>query len=243
MSAYIAMWSGPRNISTALMRSWGSRSDTCVCDEPLYAHYLKRTGLGHPGREEVIASQETDWRRVVDGLTGEIPRGKSVFYQKLMAHHLLPEVGRDWILQVTSAFLIRNPGEMLTSLIRVTPDAGLDDTGLPQQWELFERQRTLSGAIPPVIDSRDVLENPRGVLSALCSALDLRFDEAMLSWEPGPRDTDGVWAKHWYDTVERSTGFAPYRPRDDRVPEHLTGVLDECRSIYDRLYEHRIQAA
>ena len=241
MNRYIAMWSGPRNISTAMLRSWGQRSDTFVCDEPLYAHYLKTTGIDHPGREEVIASQENDWRRVVDWLTGEIPGGKTVFYQKHMAHHLLPVIGRGWLSKVTSVFLIRNPGEMLTSLIRVTPDVGLGDTGLAQQWELFERQRERSGEIPPVIDSRDVLENPHGMLSALCSALDLPFEEAMLSWEPGPRDTDGVWAKHWYDAVEKSTGFAPYRPKADIVPAHLTGLLDECRQVYDRLYAHRIR--
>jgi len=242
MSRYVAMWSGPRNISTALLRSWGSRGDTFVCDEPLYAHYLVQTGALHPGRDSVIASQENDWRRVVDWLTGEIPGGRTVFYQKHMAHHLLPGIGREWISKVTSAFLIRSPGEMLTSLIRVTPEAGLDDTGLPQQWELFERQRELSGAIPPVVDSRDVLENPRGVLSALCDALELPFDEAMLSWDPGPRDTDGVWAKDWYAAVEKSTAFAPHRPRDDSVPAHLTSVLDECQQIYDKLYTHRIQA-
>ena len=242
MNRYIAMWSGPRNISTALLRSWGSRGDTFVCDEPLYAHYLVQTGVAHPGRDEVIASQENDWRRVVSWLTGEVPGGKSVFYQKHMAHHLLPDMGREWISKVTCAFLIRNPGEMLTSLIRVTPDAGLDDTGLPRQWELFERQREHTGVIPPVIDSRDVLENPRGVLSALCNALELPFDDDMLSWEPGPRDTDGVWAKYWYDAVEKSTGFAPYRPKDDTVPDHLSGTLAECQQYYDRLYPHRIQA-
>jgi hypothetical protein len=197
VNRYIAMWSGPRNISTAMLRSWGERSDTFVCDEPLYAHYLLTTGVEHPGRDEVIASQENDWRRVVEWLTGEIPEGRSVFYQKHMAHHLLPVIGRDWLSNVTSVFLIRNPGEMLTSLIRVTPEVGLNDTGLPRQWELFERQRETTGTAPPVIDSRDVLENPRGVLSALCGALDLPFDEAMLSWAAGPRPTDGVWAKHW----------------------------------------------
>lgn len=242
MNRRIAMWSGPRNISTAMLRSWGERSDTFVCDEPLYAHYLLTTRVDHPGRDEVIASQENDWRRVVGWLTGEIPEGRLVFYQKHMAHHLLPVIGRDWLSKVTSVFLIRNPGEMLTSLVRVTPNVGLNDTGLARQWELFERQRSLSGEIPPVIDSRDVLENPRGVLSALCDALDLPFDEAMLSWEPGRRDTDGVWAKHWYSAVEKSSGFAPYEHKADAVPAHLADVLDECHQIYDRLYEHRIQA-
>lgn len=239
---YVAMWSGPRNISTALMRSWGSRPDTYVCDEPLYAHYLVQTGLDHPGREEVIAAQENDWRKVVEWLTGEIPEGKSVFYQKHMAHHLLPNIGRDWLSKVTNAFLIREPREMLTSLLRVTPNANVDDTGLPQQWEMFTRMREQTGTIPAVIDSRDVLENPRGVLTELCETVGVAFLEEMLSWLPGPRDTDGVWAPHWYAAVETSTGFGPYRPKDEEVPPSHLGVLRECEAYYAQLYEFRLTA-
>jgi hypothetical protein len=242
MPTYVAMWSGPRNISTALMRSWGSRPDTFVCDEPLYAHYLVQTGLEHPGREEVIASQENDWRAVVEWLTGEIPEGKEIFYQKHMAHHLLPNIGRDWLARVSNVFLIREPREMLTSLLRVTPNAGIDDTGLPQQWEMFTRMREETGSPPAVIDSRDVLEDPRGVLQELCAALGVRFMEAMLSWVPGPRRTDGVWAPHWYAAVEASTGFGPYRPKDDEVPPGHLGVLRECEAYYTQLYEFRLTA-
>lgn len=234
------MWSGPRNISTALMRSWESRGDTYVCDEPFYAHYLLQTGVDHPGAEEIIENQENDWRKVSEWLTGEVPEGKSIFYQKHMAHHLLPGMGREWLDEVRNAFLIRDPREMLTSLLKVTPEAGVEDTGLPQQWELFERRAEPTGEPPPVVDSKDVLENPRGVLSKLCEALGVRFLDSMLSWPPGPRASDGIWAKHWYAAVQETTGFAPYRPKADEVPEGHQEVLEICRSYYERLFAHRI---
>ena len=238
----IAMWSGPRNISTALLRSWGARADTFVCDEPLYAHYLRMTGVDHPGREDIIAAYETDWRKVVDGLTGAVPDAKAIFYQKHMAHHLLPDIGRDWLPRLTNAFLIRDPREMLISLHKVTPNPGVADTGLPQQWEIYKLVGGESGAAPAVVDARDVLENPRGVLQSLCAALDVEFDVAMLSWEAGRRPTDGIWARHWYAAVEASTGFEPYRPRDEALPEELQPVLEECREYYQRLYAERLTA-
>ena len=238
----IAVWSGPRNISTALMRSWENRSDTAVCDEPLYAHYLKETGLPHPGREEVLASQENDWREVVLALTGEIPSGKRFYYQKHMAHHLLPRIGRDWLLKLTNVLLIRDPAEMLTSLIKVTPNPTVLDTGYLQQWELFAWLRENNGADPVVLDSRDVLSDPGRHLRALCAVLDVPFDEAMLAWPAGPRPTDGIWAKHWYSAVEQSTRFAPYRPKPDRVPGEFQTVLEECQDIYDRLAAHRLRS-
>lgn len=236
------MWSGPRNISTALMRSWGSRSDTFVCDEPFYAHYLKVTGVEHPGRAEVMASQESDWHKVVEWLTGPIPDRKQIFYQKHMAHHLLPNMDRAWLGLVSNVFLIRDPREMLTSLIKVTPEARLDDTGLPQQWEIFEWVRQETGLTPPVLDTKDVLEDPRGVLGRLCGALGVGFSESMLSWKPGRRPTDGVWAPHWYGAVEKSTGFQPYVPKKDRVPVSLQGVLDQCNAYYGKLYQNRLVA-
>lgn len=238
----IAMWSGPRNISTALLRSWGSRPDTVVCDEPFYAHYLQETGIEHPGREEVLAGQERDWRKVAVELTGPIPGGKAIFYQKHMAHHLLPAMGREWIDSLSNCFLIREPGEMLTSLLKVYPQAELPDTGLPQQWELFERLREATGEVPPVIDSRDVLEDPAGILGRLCEAVGVPFLEEMLTWEAGPRSTDGVWAKHWYGAVERSTGFAPYSPKADRVPPEKQSLYEQCRGYYRRLQRHRLRS-
>src|SRR5947209_4606497 len=152
----IAMWSGPRNISTALMRSWGQRPDTAVVDEPLYAHYLRCTGLDHPGADEVIACHEPDWRKAVEALVGDVPGGKAIYYQKHMAHHLLPQIERDWFGAVTHAFLIRNPREMLASLARILPEPTAEATGLPQQVEIFEWVRTRTGRTPPVVDARDV---------------------------------------------------------------------------------------
>lgn len=238
----IAMWSGPRNISTALMRAWESRPDTIVCDEPLYAYYLAMTGKAHPGREAILRAHETDPERVTAWLTGEIPGGRRIFYQKHMAHHLLPGLDREWLGLLRHAFLIREPGEMLGSLIRVTPTPSLEDTGLPQQREIYEFALSRDGMPPPVIDARDVLENPRELLSALCNALGVPFLECMLAWEPGPRPTDGVWAEHWYASVEASTGFLPYRPKRATLPGRLDGLLEECREIYDRLHAHRLVA-
>jgi Sulfotransferase domain len=237
----LAVWSGPRNISTAMMRSWGNRADTAVCDEPLYAHYLRVTGVDHPGAGEVLAHQEDDWREVVAMLTGPVPGGKAIYYQKQMAHHLLPGIGRDWLGSLTHAFLIREPGEMIASLAKVLPaDPTLADTGLPQQLEIFDWVRDRTGAVPPVVDARDVLDDPRGTLSLLCDRLGVPFDEAMLGWPPGRRPTDGVWAKYWYDAVERSTSFGPYRPKDEPVPERLGGLLGRCEEIYGELRRHRI---
>jgi hypothetical protein len=236
------MWSGPRNISTAMMRAWGSRPDTVVCDEPLYAHYLKVTGIPHPGAEEVIRCHEPDWRKVVAWITGPVPGGKRIFYQKHMAHHLLPEIGREWLPALTHVFLIREPREMLTSLVKNLPQPTLSDTGLPQQVELFAWEQERTGRVPPVLDARDVLENPRGLLARLCSLLGVPFTEAMLSWPPGPRATDGIWAKHWYAAVERSTSFQPYAPKPDPVPPELGDLLTRCETLYASLYTHRLIA-
>jgi hypothetical protein len=238
----IAMWSGPRNISTALMRSWGSRPDTVVCDEPLYAHYLKATGREHPGRDEIIAYHDADWRSVVERLIGPVPGG-GIFYQKHMAHHLLPEMGHDWALALRNAFLIRDPAEMLPSLAEVLPNPTLRDTGLEQQWMLFQRVQDAADKVPPVIDAKDVLLDPEGMLRALCIALNVPFRAAMLSWEPGPRATDGLWAKHWYDAVEQSTGFKRYEPKSEPVPDRLQALHATCRDYYENLSAHRLQPA
>lgn len=240
MTVRLAMWSGPRNISTAMMRSFGSRADTNVVDEPLYAHYLLTHGLDHPGREEIIARAETDWRRVVAGLTGPAPDGRAVSYQKHMAHHLLPHIDRTWIASLTNCFLIRDPGEVIASFVKVVRAPEPEDLGYPQQVELFDAERARTGRVPPVVDARDVLLDPRRTLTMLCERVGIAFDEAMLSWPPGPRETDGVWAPHWYGAVYRSTGFAPYSPRDASIPSELAGVHEACRRLYDRLAAHRI---
>ena len=238
----LAMWSGPRNISTAMMRSWGSREDTVVCDEPLYAHYLKVTGLPHPAAREVTEHHETDWRKVSGWLTGEVPSGKTIFYQKHMAHHLLPEVERDWLGELTHAFLIRDPAEMLLSLSKVTPSPRLEDTGLPQQAELVDRIIQEKGKAPPVLDARDVLGDPPHFLDLLCREVGVEFDEAMLSWDPGRRDTDGVWASHWYGAVEASTGWHPYEEKEVVLPESLRSLHEACTPFFNRLYGLRLGA-
>ena len=208
----IAMWSGPRNISTAMMRSFENRADTAVVDEPFYAAYLAATGLDHPMRDEVLASQPQDWKRVADALLGPVPGGKAVFYQKHMTHHMLPGFGRDWMARCRNAFLIRAPEHVLASYTQKRADVTLADIGFVQQGELFEREADRIGRAPPVIDAADVLRDPPATLGALCAALDIPFSDRMLSWPPGRRASDGVWAPAWYDAVERSTGFA--RPRE-----------------------------
>jgi hypothetical protein len=239
----LAMWSGPRNVSTAFMRSWGNREDTAVVDEPFYAHYLRVTGLDHPGRNEVIASQEGDWRRVVESLLAPQPAGVRIFYQKQMSHHLLADIGREWLDAVTHAFLIRDPGPMLASLELKLGAFDLDATGLPQQVEIFDHVVASTGRVPPVIEASDLLAAPEATLRALCTALEVPFSPRMLSWSPGARGTDGVWAKYWYHRVERSTGF---ESAEAAAPQRLTGRLAEfearCRPLYEKLRAHRLRA-
>ena len=240
------MWSGPRNISTALMRSWGNRPDCAATDEPLYAHYLSTAPLSirnaHPGWQDVLNSQPTDWRVVADALTGPVPGGKPIWYQKHMSHHLTPEIDRAWVLGLSNCFLIREPAAMITSFIKVIPEPRPEDLGLPQQVELFEWIRSETGITPTVIDSREVLTDPKRSLTQLCERLGVPFSEAMLAWPPGPRPEDGVWAPHWYESVYRSTGFAPYAPKDEPVPDRLAGVLETCLGLYDTLAAHRVGA-
>src|ERR1700730_12634616 len=183
----IAMWSGPRNISTAMMRSWGNRMDTFVCDEPFYAHYLHVKGRDHPGADEVIATGETDWRKVIQRLIADVSEGKQISYQKQMTHHLLPQIDRAWLCLVTNCFLIRDPCEVIVSYIKKNNDPALEDIGFVQQAEIFDWVRAHTGAIPPVIDARDVQENPERVLKLLCDAVGVEFLDAMLSWPPGLR--------------------------------------------------------
>jgi Sulfotransferase domain len=237
----IAMWSGPRNISTAMMRSWGNRADTFVCDEPFYASYLKATGRDHPGAAEVIAHGETDWRKVVQRLTGDVPEGKQIFYQKQMTHHLLPRIDRAWLRVVTNCFLIRDPREVILSYLKKNNDPTLEDIGFVQQAEIFDWVRADTGAVPAVVDARDVLANPRGILELLCDEVGVEFSDSMLSWPPGLRETDGIWAKHWYGEVLTSTTFRRPPPREPQeAPARLRVVYEKSREAYERLYQHRL---
>jgi hypothetical protein len=229
------MWSGPRTVSTALMRSWGSRPDTVVADEPLYAFYLARTGIEHPGRDRILASQPNDWPTVLDGLTNAVlPAGRTISYQKHMTHHLLPEVDRRTLAPLRHAHLIRDPRELLASYAKVRSAPEFEDLGLRQQAEIFD---AFGG---PVIEARDLLEWPESVLRALCAALGVPFHGAMLSWPPGPRDSDGVWGPYWYESVWRSTGFGPYRPPASPLPARLAPLAERCMPYYERLHAHRL---
>jgi hypothetical protein len=217
-----------------MMRSFGARPDTLVVDEPLYAYYLAETGIDHPGRDAVLAAQPNHWPDVAAALTGPLPGGVTVHYQKHMTHHLLPGVGREWIGRLSNAFLIRDPAHVVASYAKVRETPALADLGFAQQAEIF---RAYGG---PVVDAADLLRDPRGVLTRLCAALGIDFDPAMLSWPPGRRATDGVWAPHWYASVEASTGFAPYDPRPPRVPSPLLPLVEQAQPFYDELAAHRI---
>jgi hypothetical protein len=236
------MWSGPRNISTALMRAWENRPDAWVVDEPLYAHYLTQVTVSHPGVAEVIAHHECDWQKVVAGLTGPIPHGRPIYYQKHMAHHWLPHLRGDWVLRLQNAFLIRHPAELLTSLAAKMGLPILRDTGLPQQLEIFGLIRERTGVLPPVLDAEDVLSDPRGTLTRFCRAMGVPFSERMLAWPAGRRATDGIWARYWYDTVERSTGFEPYQPRARTVAPALEPLLAECLPYFEELSRYRLSS-
>ncbi|HEY2415492.1 MAG TPA: hypothetical protein VGI40_24835 [Pirellulaceae bacterium] len=237
----LAMWSGPRNISTAMMRSFGNRDDCAVVDEPLYASYLAATGKPHPGAAEIIASGETDWRKVVHSLTNNMPPNVALCYQKQMTHHVLPEMSRNWLASLTNCFLIRHSREVLASYAKIIETPTLADTGFPQQAEIFDYVRTTTGQMPPVLEAADVLKNPRRLLGLLCDRLGIAFQDSMLSWPSGPRATDGIWAKHWYSEVEKSTGFRPYQERRIELPDRLEQLAADCAPYYDRLYDARLK--
>ncbi len=226
-----------------MMRSWESRADTIVSDEPFYAHYLHETGAEHPGAAEVMRVHETDWRAVVAGMTAPLPTGRRIHFQKHMAHHLLPHMRGSWECQLTHWFLIRDPREMLASLNKVLPRPTLPDTGLPQQLALFKDVEERLGRRPCVIDAKDLLGQPRVMLARLCDELGVDFDPAMLAWRPGRRPTDGVWGKYWYSNVQRSTCFEPYRPRQVNLAPGMLPLLEECAPIYNELHAHRLRGS
>ena len=240
-STRVAMWSGPRNISTALMYSFENRSDCYATDEPLYASFLLKSGTPHPGAEEVIENNESEVGKIITTLTGPIPDEKQIWYQKHMCHHLPPDSDISWIDNFNNCFLIRNPREVLLSLSKITDSIDLLSTGLPQQLTIFRHVIKSSGKTPPVIDSADVLEDPESILSVLCESIGIPFSKRMLSWEPGPRNCDGLWGKYWYDSVWKSSGFSPPTPKDGELSEHLHSVLEESIMIYQELREMRIR--
>ena len=241
MTLRIAMWSGPRNLSTAMMRSFGSRSDTFVSDEPFYGCFLKATGADHPMREEVIDAMDCGWHSVMATLRADTPDGSPVWYQKHMWHHMAGPLGYDDFAGFTHAFLIREPERMVASYLRQRDVAAFEDFGLERQAEFFEREADRLGHAPPVVDANDVLANPEGVLSSLCEGLGIPWDPAMLSWAPGRRVTDGPWSPHWYVEVEKSTGFGPSEAGPGDLPDDARRLADHCRPYYERLAAHRIR--
>ncbi|MEO7634015.1 MAG: HAD family hydrolase [Sphingomicrobium sp.] len=229
------MWSGPRNLSTALMRSFGSRADTLVTDEPFYGAYLKSSGDPQPMADEVIAAMDCDWSSVARTLTGPPPHPAPIWYQKHMAHHMVGPVAHDDLPGLAHAFLIRDPARVVASYAAKREAVRPEHLGTARQVEYFDREADRLGHAPPVIDSADVLRDPAGTLQLLCAALGIGWDRAMLSWAPGVRETDGMWAPHWYDAVAASTGFgAPDDRPLDLTPDEQR-VADACRADYDYL--------
>lgn len=241
MTLRVNCWSGPRNVSTALMRSFAQRGDTRALDEPLYGHYLLTTGAPHPGRDELVEVLETDASTIVsETVLG--PCDRDVLFMKQMVHHLTPDLDLGFLDECVNVQLIRDPAEVISSLVHQLPEPTLRDVGLERQRVLFDDLRA-RGQEPPVLDAKELLLDPEGVLRELCERLGIDWDPAMLSWPAGPHPEDGAWARYWYDKLWESTGFAPYRPKDASVPESCRALLDECRPHYEELRHHAITAA
>lgn len=235
----IQVWSGPRNVSTALMYSFAQRSDTRVVDEPLYGHYLRVSGAPHPGADEVMAQMSTDAAEVIaDVILG--PCERPVLFMKQMAHHLV-DLDRSFLAETVNVLLIRDPVQMLPSLAKNLEEPNLRDTGLALQTELYGQLRAM-GQEPPILDAKQILLNPRRVLGKLCALLGLPFEESMLGWQAGPRPEDGIWAKHWYQAVHQSTGFQPYNEKREAMPARLEPLLAECLPHYQQLATFMIRA-
>lgn len=241
MTMRIAMWSGPRNISTAMMRSWENRADCCVVDEPFYAAYLAATGLQHPCREEILASQSNDYQQVINEITGaEV--ATPLQYLKQMTHHMPTDLNMDWCTGLRHCFLIRDPAQVIASYVKKMPDVNEEAIGIRRQDELFRQIRSTMGVTPAVIDSNDVLKNPRKILGELCDYLEISFpEEQMLHWPAGKRASDGVWAHHWYHDVEQSTGFGKYREKTPELSDEQWALARAMQPYYNEMAELRIR--
>ncbi|AUH35177.1 sulfotransferase family protein [Paracoccus tegillarcae] len=233
----IAMWSGPRNLSTAMMRSFGARGDCACVDEPFYAHYLLQTGLDHPMRDQIIASQPHDWRAVRDALMA--PVGQPIQYQKHMVQHMLPEVETDWLNGLVNVFLIREPERVVASFSAKRGAPSPAELGFCRQRELFQQLRT-RGREPVVIDSADIRRAPEVALRALCKAAGIDFTERMLAWEPGAKPEDGVWGAHWYDAVNASTGFAGPEAELPVLEGKLANLAQSLQADYQAVAAHKL---
>ncbi|MCP4274013.1 MAG: HAD family hydrolase [Gammaproteobacteria bacterium] len=236
----LAFWSGPRNISTAMMYSFAQRSDTTVVDEPFYAAYLAETGIKHPMYQEIITNGEVDPAKVINYCCGENPESKPLFYQKQMTKHMIPSFGREWVHQVTNIFLIRDPARVIASYHIKDENPELTDIGIKEQLELFEKVSEKLGSPAIVMDSADLLADPENMLKHLCDVIGIKFQTSMLSWPKGPRHFDGVWAPHWYGSVWKSSGFSKPATHSVDIPEHLLALLEISNNYYDRIKKYRI---
>ena len=241
MTVRIAMWSGPRNLSTAMMRSFGSRADAFVSDEPFYGAYLQATGDPQPMADQVMESMDCDWQSVARTMTGPCPTGAPIWYQKHMAHHMVGPISHGDLPGLRHAFLIRDPERVIASYAAKRVAVRPDHLGVERQVEYFEREADRIGQAPPVVDSADILLAPSAMLERLCEALGVPWDPAMLQWHPGIRETDGIWAAHWYDAVAASTGFGEPDTKPVELEDDARRVADECRPFYERLAKHRLR--
>jgi len=239
MTQRIAMWSGPRNISTAMMRSWENRSDTQVVDEPFYAFYLHKTRSPHPCFEEVLQSQSSRYEQVVSELT-QGASNNEVQYQKHMTHHMLAGCDLSWVKKLQHCFLIRDPAQVINSYTHSRGVCSVEDIGIKRQFELYQEISQASGQDIPIVDSNDVLKDPENTLRLLCEKLSVPFMPDMLNWLKGSRVSDGVWAKHWYKSVENSTGFAPYTEKQLQLNDEQLEVVNQVQPFYQQLYDKRI---
>lgn len=235
----LAMWSGPRNMSTAMMRAWENRPDTIVVDEPLYGPYLARTGIPHPDAGAVIEAQGTDYNLAMQNCVRATGPQASIFYQKQMTHHLLPDLDHTWLQGLTNAFLIRDPGEVLASYLRTRGEATAEDLGVQRQADIYAYVTSFQDDVV-VIDAAEFLKHPEAHLRAWCAALDVDFVPQMLAWPAGRRDSDGVWAPHWYASAWASTGFEPYRDRNITTPPNYRSLVDDCHALYEAMYARRL---
>ena len=236
----IACWSGPRNISTALMRSWSSRIDTFVSDEPFYAYYLKEKKLKHPMYEEIINHYPNTYDEVVKSITGKIPQSKKIWYQKHMAHHLINLEDIEWIKGFHNCFLIRHPKDVINSYIKKNKFYHVDELGYPQQYGLIQYLDSIKEKFI-VIDSKILLKNPEKILNQWCNLVGIEFDKRMLKWKKGTHYSDGIWSKHWYNNVIKTNSFSNYGKKDINIPSKYKNIYEDALDIYNKIYSVAIK--
>lgn len=239
----LAMWSGPRNLSTAMMYSFASRTDTFAIDEPFYAAYLNETGITHPMNAAVIAAGEIDYNKVADYCITAKPQQKAIFYQKQMTQHMVESFNLDWVAELSNIFLIRDPAKVIASYQTKNGDPSVEDIGVKEQWHIFKRLCDLTGTQPLVVDSADILAAPELMLKTLCSAIGIEFQASMLSWKAGPKSYDGVWAPHWYQSVWKTSGFGISGRKTPVLPDHLLPVLEAANQYYEQLKSYKLKPA